>query len=152
MTYALGRKLRTNTRASASSVNTWNGMSSRLMESGKGPIFAATSGSTSIATAENVDVSSLTAVPHLNSSAFEHWIWDVEAVRALVADQTHGASFFCGGSRNFDRFIDLFDQVFVLEIDLETLKQRLALRTEDDWGGPASVERSTSSVLGSLYS
>jgi hypothetical protein len=75
---------------------------------------------------------------HLNSSAFEHWIWDVEAVKALVADQTHGASFFCGGSRNFARFIDLFDEVFILEIDLETLNQRLALRTEDDWGGPAS--------------
>lgn len=71
----------------------------------------------------------------LDSSAFEHWIWDVDKVRAVVADQTHDASFFCGGSRNFAHFIDLFDEVFVLEVDLETLNERLALRSEADWGG-----------------
>ena len=74
----------------------------------------------------------------LDSSAHEHWIWDVDKVRALVADQSHAASFFCGGSRNFDRFIDLLDGVFVLEVDLDTLNRRLALRPEDEWGGPAS--------------
>jgi hypothetical protein len=74
----------------------------------------------------------------LDSSAYEHWIWDVEKVRAWVADRSHAASFFCGGSRNFDRFIDLFDGVFVLEVDLDTLNRRLALRPEDEWGGPAS--------------
>jgi gluconate kinase len=66
------------------------------------------------------------------------WIWDVAKVSALVADQTHPASFFCGGSRNSDRFLDLFDAVFVLEIDLDTLNQRLAARPEDEWGGTAS--------------
>jgi len=74
----------------------------------------------------------------LDSSAYEHWIWEVEKVRALVADQSHAASFLCGGSRNFAQFIDLLDAVFVLEVDLDTLNRRLALRTEDDWGGPAS--------------
>ena len=74
----------------------------------------------------------------LNSSAYEHWIWDVEKVRALVADRSQAASFLCGGSRNLDRFIDLLDGVFVLEVDLNTLNQRLALRPDDEWGGPAS--------------
>jgi len=74
----------------------------------------------------------------LDSSAYEHWIWDVDQVRAPVADQAHAASFFCGGSRNFDRFIDLFDGVFVLEVDLDTLNRRLALRPEHEWGGRAS--------------
>jgi hypothetical protein len=54
-----------------------------------------------------------------------------------VADQTHAATFFCGGSRNSDRFIGLFDGVFVLEIDLDTLNQRLAARPETEWGGTA---------------
>ena len=76
----------------------------------------------------------------LDGFAHEHHIWDVDKVRALVADQSHAASFFCGGSRNFDRFIDLFDGVFVLEVDLDTLNRRLALRPEDEWGGPASEE------------
>ncbi len=43
----------------------------------------------------------------LDGFAHAHHIWDVDKVRALVADQSHAASFFCGGSRNFDRFIDL---------------------------------------------
>ncbi len=66
------------------------------------------------------------------------WIWDVEKIRALVADQNHATTFFCGGSRNSDRFIDLFDEVFVLEVDLDTLNRRLAARPEGEWGGAAS--------------
>jgi gluconate kinase len=66
------------------------------------------------------------------------WIWDIEKVRALVADHSHAATFFCGGSRNSDIFIDLFDEVFVLEIDLDTLNRRLAARPEDEWGGTAT--------------
>lgn len=43
-----------------------------------------------------------------------HWhhIWRVDRVRALVADQTKRFTFFCGGSRNFSKFVDLFDAVF----------------------------------------
>ena len=69
---------------------------------------------------------------------YRSWIWDVEKVRALMVDQNHAATFFCGGSRNSDRFIDLFDEVFVLEVNLETLNQRLAARPEEEWGGTAS--------------
>ena len=66
------------------------------------------------------------------------WIWNIEKVHALAADQSHSATFFCGGSRNSEQFIHLFDAVFVLEIDLETLNQRLAARPKDEWGGTAS--------------
>ena len=78
----------------------------------------------------------------LDGFAHEHHIWDVDKVRTLVADQSHAASFFCGGSRNFNRFIDLFDGVFVLEVDLDTLNRRLVTRPEDEWGGRASEEES----------
>jgi thymidylate kinase len=67
--------------------------------------------------------------------AHEHHIWDVGKVKALVADKTHDTSFFCGGLRNFTQFIQLFDRVFILEIDLDTLNWRLAGRPEDEWGG-----------------
>ena len=65
-----------------------------------------------------------------------HWrhIWRVDEVRALVADQEERFTFFCGGSRNFAKFVDLFDAVFVLTIDLDTLNQRLAERPEDEFG------------------
>lgn len=70
--------------------------------------------------------------------AHERHIWNVDKVRALVADQSHAASFFCGGSRNFPSFIDLFDEVFVLNVDLDTLNRRLAGRPEDEFGGKPS--------------
>ena len=70
--------------------------------------------------------------------AHDHWIWNLDKVRSLVADQRHAQSFFCGGSRNLGRFIDLFDAVFVLEIDLDTLNRRLAARPADQFGGAPS--------------
>ena len=65
----------------------------------------------------------------------EHHIWDVGKVRALVADHDQPVTFFCGGSRNFSRFVDLFDGVFVLDVDVDTLHRRLDARTEGGWGG-----------------
>ncbi|MBP6950636.1 MAG: AAA family ATPase [Alphaproteobacteria bacterium] len=65
----------------------------------------------------------------------EHHIWHVDKVKALVSNQDEGVTFFCGGSRNFSKFIDLFDGVFVLEVDLDTLNRRLDERPEDEWGG-----------------
>ena len=59
------------------------------------------------------------------ASTHEHHIWHVEKVKALVANQHEVVTFFCGGSRNFPQFIDLFDGVFVLEVDLDTLIRRL---------------------------
>lgn len=65
-----------------------------------------------------------------------HWhhIWHVDRVRALVADQSERFTFFCGGSRNFSKFQDLFDGIFVLEIDLDTLNRRLDQRREAEFG------------------
>lgn len=70
--------------------------------------------------------------------AHEHHIWCVETLEALVADRTHPVSFFCGGSRNFERFIGLFDGVFVLDVDVETLDRRLSVRPQGEWGHRAS--------------
>ena len=66
---------------------------------------------------------------------YGRWIWDVDKVRSLAADQSHAATFFCGGSRNHHRFIDLFDGVFVLEVDLATVNRRVAGRGDDEFGG-----------------
>jgi adenylate kinase family enzyme len=68
----------------------------------------------------------------------EHQIWDVEKVKALVANQKEAVTFFCGGSRNFAKFIDLLDGVFVLEVDLDTMNRRLDERLAldpTDFGG-----------------
>ena len=68
----------------------------------------------------------------------EHQIWDAEKVQAFVADQEEAVTFFCGGSRNFAEFIDLFDGVFVLEVDLDTMNRRIDERVAldpTDFGG-----------------
>lgn len=62
-----------------------------------------------------------------------HNLWDVEKVRRLAANQDDDVTFFCGGSRNFTQFLDLFDEVFILEVDAVTLNERLD-RRPDDWG------------------
>jgi broad-specificity NMP kinase len=67
--------------------------------------------------------------------AHAHHIWDVERVKSLMADHSHPLSFFCGGSRNFGKFIYLFDAVFLLEVDQDTLVRRLDKRPEDEFGG-----------------
>ena len=77
----------------------------------------------------------------IEGSAHEHHIWDVGKVRALTADGTHPATFFCGGSRNFSKFIDLFDRVFVLQVDMATLHRRLDERPDDEWGGGKPTDR-----------
>jgi broad-specificity NMP kinase len=69
-----------------------------------------------------------------------HHIWHVGRVEALVANQDEAVTFFCGGSRNFSKFVTLFDGVFVLEVDLDTLHRRLDSRV-DEWGSkPAERE------------
>ena len=65
----------------------------------------------------------------------ERHIWHVDRVKALVAGNDTAVTFFCGGSRNFADFIELFDGIFVLEVDLDTLNRRLDQRAEDEWGG-----------------
>jgi len=82
----------------------------------------------------------LDAPPHANGAdslawRHEHWIWGVDKVRSLIADRRHARAFFCGGARNSHLFIDLFDAIFVLTVDLDTLNRRLAARPEDEFGG-----------------
>lgn len=65
----------------------------------------------------------------------EHLCWPVGEVQRLVDNKDVPVTFFCGGSRNTAQFIDLFDGVFVLDIDAATLTRRLDERPEDEWGG-----------------
>lgn len=70
----------------------------------------------------------------IDSARHEHHLWDVSRVEALVGELHEPVTFFCGGSRNVAHFIDLFDEVFVLDVDLDTLRRRLDQRPRDEWG------------------
>jgi len=77
---------------------------------------------------------------------FGHHIWDVDRVREIASNEDDDVAFFCGGSRNFQKFLDVFDKVFVLDVDSETLRERLDRRTADDWD-VTDGENSTEFVL-----
>src|SRR5260370_3694400 len=64
----------------------------------------------------------------------EHHIWDVEKVRRLAANQDDAATFFCGGSRKLKQFIDLFFEIFVLDVDVQKTHRRLVSRPPADRG------------------
>ena len=77
---------------------------------------------------------------HEHSATFisEHHIWDVDKVKAYVANRDAAVTFFCGGSRNSPKFIALFDGIFILEVDLDTVNRRIDERVAldpTDWGG-----------------
>ena len=55
----------------------------------------------------------------------DHHLWDLDQVLAIIADRTQEATFFCGGSRNWHKFIHRIDAVFLLELDRETLERRI---------------------------
>lgn len=69
-----------------------------------------------------------------DAAAHRLWIWPVDTVRSLVADQHDAVTFFCGGARNYASFVDLFDGVFVLDVDTDTLNRRLDRRPADEFG------------------
>ena len=60
--------------------------------------------------------------------------FDTQRMQALVADPQDEVTYFCGGSRNFPQFVDLFDAVFVLQVDAGTLAHRLDARRGYEWG------------------
>lgn len=71
----------------------------------------------------------------------DHHLWRVDRVRALAADQQAEVTFFCGGCRNSAAFLDVFDEVVVLQVDGDTLVRRLDQRPADEWGAqPAERE------------
>ena len=67
----------------------------------------------------------------------EHHIWNEDKVLSIMDNQDEEVTFFCGGSRNHSKFINRFDKVFILDIDIKTLNQRLDLR-KDEWGSKPS--------------
>jgi broad-specificity NMP kinase len=77
---------------------------------------------------------------------FGSHIWDVHKVREIVSNKDDDVAFFCGGSRNLHKFLDVFDKIFVLDVDVETLRERLDRRTADDWD-VTDPENSTEFVL-----
>lgn len=75
-----------------------------------------------------------TGAPSAEPPCHEHHLWREDQVRALAAKTEQRFTFFCGGSRNFHHFLDVFDEVFVLDVDRNSLVDRLSRRPSDEFG------------------
>ena len=64
----------------------------------------------------------------------ENWHWDKTKFDAMVQAAGDRDLFVCGGAMNKPDFLHYFTRIFTLHIDDETLKQRLASRTSNDYG------------------
>jgi dephospho-CoA kinase len=62
------------------------------------------------------------------------WIVPIDKINDLAKRAEHKDIFLCGVAYNESEFWHLCKDVFVLTLDDETLKKRLATRTGNDWG------------------
>jgi dephospho-CoA kinase len=63
----------------------------------------------------------------------KEWLWDRSKFEDVVNKNT-GVLFVSGGAMNQEDFANSFSKVFTLQVDDETLKERLKNRTNNDYG------------------
>ena len=64
----------------------------------------------------------------------DNWLWNEEKFNNAIKQEGHELVFICGGAMNQEEFKHHFTKIFTLHIDDETLKLRLANRTNNDFG------------------
>ncbi len=69
-----------------------------------------------------------------NEKSPMNWLWDKDRTNKLLNNNQSQTIFVCGGAMNQNDFAHYFKKTFVLIIDNETLTQRLATRTNNDFG------------------
>lgn len=75
-----------------------------------------------------------TGLPAKKRSALD-WIWDKEKFEKEMRKNKDGEILFIsGGAMNQHDFAHYFSKIFTLQIDDETLKERLKNRTNNDYG------------------
>lgn len=93
----------------------------------------------SIGAAYNIESGAVVKIPPAEERTpewFQAHQWRVqrERVEQLKQDSKTKPIFLCGTASNEEDLWDLFDQVFILHIDEETLKHRILSRTDNDFG------------------
>lgn len=73
------------------------------------------------------------------------WRVDVEGVRRLAVVAKEKLVFLCGAVQNEIEAWQFFDQVILLSVDEETIRQRIASRTNNDFG---KSDHELGSILG----
>ena len=61
------------------------------------------------------------------------FMWDRQKAVSELESPEPEVLFVCGSSRNRDRFLSYFTEIFNLRIDDDSMRRRLEERTHDDW-------------------
>lgn len=62
------------------------------------------------------------------------WKMSRDKLLKLKKDSANKPVFVCGVAANEDEYLDVFDKVFALMLDLETMKHRIKTRINNDFG------------------
>jgi broad-specificity NMP kinase len=64
----------------------------------------------------------------------ENWHWDKDKFNTIIKEANGKDIFICGGAINKPDFLHLFTKIFTLNLDDETLKERLSKRANNEYG------------------
>lgn len=67
------------------------------------------------------------------------WICDVQKLQTIIK-QHPNTHFYCGSADNIQEILPLFDTTILLRTDEETFRDRLANRTNNNWGQTKEVQ------------
>jgi broad-specificity NMP kinase len=68
------------------------------------------------------------------------WICDIPKLELIIKNEQNDLAFYCGNGSNVYQFMELFDSVILLTINLETNKHRLSIRTDNDFARTEEVQ------------
>lgn len=68
------------------------------------------------------------------------WICDIERLKSLINEEKNDLAFYCGGGSNVYQFMELFNKVILLTINLGINKHRLSTRTDNDFARTPEVQ------------
>lgn len=68
------------------------------------------------------------------------WICDRGRLQKLIGQTLRDPTFYCGIASNMNELLSLFDQVFLLVASPKTIRLRLAMRTNNDFGHDPAVQ------------
>lgn len=68
------------------------------------------------------------------------WICDIPKLESIIKNEKNELAFYCGGGSNVYQFMKLFNKVILLTTNLETTKNRLSNRTDNDFARTPEVQ------------
>jgi len=68
------------------------------------------------------------------------WICDKEKLASIIENEKSDLAFYCGNGSNIYQIMDLFKGVILLDVSLETIKNRLSTRVDNDYARTPDVQ------------